>query len=371
MQKGEGFIMDAKIKKIILIMLMIILVICIWTMMKPQIYEPRKELIDTSIMGEEVPIKIITLNRTMTSRENYEIAYLLGDNGNLYVLCNDTEKYYVDLWQPEFWKNIGIVDICAERPWSYAAALDKEGNVYVWKKEYLSGESGETEIETKKREDWKIQKLGNIPKVSEIYATHDQFVIVTEEENICIWSPEDNVNPDMDDMEMIEMEIPILNIAASEEAVFILDDNHTLWSIENGMKNFLKENVKSIMQGYKGLAIQMIDSENEIYICNISLLQQGYETVIFADKYEAAKIVFEDKISSISANGWIAVACTDKQEFYRWGKEKNPQYWYVAVPSMRVYAEPVKIDLADAKYYMVIGECIVYIDERNEVFVLI
>lgn len=101
------------------------------------------------------------------------------------------------------------------------------------------------------------------------------------------------------------------------------------------------------------------------------MLQQGYETVIFADKYEAAKIVFEDRISSISANGWIAVVCTDKQEFYRWGKEKNPQYRYVAVPSMRVYTEPVKIDLPDAKYYMVIGECIVYIDERNEVFVLI
>lgn len=338
--------------------------------MKPQVCESRKELIDTSIMGEEVPVKIITLNSYMTSNENYEIAYLLGDKGNLYVLCYDLEKFYVDLWHPEFWKDIEVVDICAERPWLYAAALDKDGNVYVWEKEYLLGESG-TEIETNKRENWEIQQVENIPIVTEIYATYDQFSIVTEEGNLYIWSPKDNVNPDMDDMEMIDMETPIINIAASEETVFILDEKHVLWRIENGAKELLQENVKNIMQGGKGFVFQMIDAENEVNVYNIHLLQKGYETTVFADKYEVAKIVFEDKISSISVNKAVAVVRTDKQDFYQWGKKENPQYWYMEIPAESVHAEPVKIDLADAKYYMIIGENIVYIDERNEVFILL
>lgn len=367
--------MKNKIKRrFILIIIIIILIIFIGISLKPQADVPRKEQIDTSMMGEEVPVKIITLNDSMASGENYEIAYLLGDKGNLYVLCHDTEKYYVDLWNPEFWKNIEVVDICAQRRWTYAAALDKEGNVYVWKKEYLSSESGEAETATVKRENWEIQKLGNIPKVNEIYATHDQFVIVTEEENVCMWSPEDNVNPDMSDMEMIETETPIINVAASEEAVFILDENHTLWSMENGTKNFLKDNVKSIVQGYKGLVIQMMGSENEIYIHNIDLLRKRDGTVKFADKYEATKIVFEDKISSISVNGYGAVVCTDKQEFYRWGEKENHvnRYWWgsVHVPGILTYAEPLKIDLEDAKYYAVIGYSVVYINGRNEMFVL-
>ena len=361
-------------KRLVLIIIIIILIIFVRISLKPQADVPRKEQIDISVMGEEEPVKIITLNGSMTSGENYEIAYLLGDKGNLYVLCHDTEKYYVNLWNPEFWKNIEVVDICAQRRWAYAAALDTEWNVYVWKKEYLSGESGETEIETKKREDWEIQKLGNIPKVNEIYATYNQFVIVTEEESVCMWSPEDNVNPDMSDMETIEIETPILNVAASEEAVFILDGNHTLWSMENGTINLLKDNVKSIVQGYKGLVIQMRDSENEIYIHNIDLLRKRDETVTFADKYEATKIVFEDKICSISVNGHGVVVCTDKQEFYRWGEKENHvnRYWWgsVYVPSILIYEEPLKIDLEDAKYYAVIGYSVVYINGRNEMFVL-
>lgn len=91
----------------------------------------------------------------------------------------------------------------------------------------------------------------------------------------------------------------------------------------------------------------------------------------FADKYETAKITFEDKISSISVNASAAVVCTDKREFYRWGRERNPQYWYGEVLSMSVYEEPVKIDLEDVKYYMVVGEGIIYIDERNEMFILV
>lgn len=248
--------------------------------------------------------------------------------------------------------------------------MDKEGNVYVWEKEYLLGESG-TEIETNKRENWKIQQLENIPIVTKIYATHDKFSIVTDEGNLYIWSPKENVNPNMEEMEMIDMETPIINVAASEEAVFILDEKHILWRIENGTKKVFQENVKNIMQGGKGFVFQMMDAENEVYVYNISLLQKGYETTVFADKYEVAKIVFENKISSISVNKAVAVVRTDKQEFYQWGRKENPQYWYMVIPAESVYAEPVKIDLADVKYYMIIGKNIVYIDERNEIFVLL
>lgn len=370
----------AKVKfSVILILIMI--VICIlgfWLVIGiPQPYKPRKEPIDTSAMGEEVPVKIVTLNSNMAtngSYKNYEIAYLLGDKGNLYVLCYDAEKYYVELWHPEFWKDIEVVDICAERPYWYASALDKEGNVYIWKKEYLLGE-GETEeeIETKtnKRENWKIQQLNNIPKVTKIYATHDQFAIVTDEENVCMWSPKENDNPGMDDMEIIDMETPMLNIAAAGEEVFILDENHVLWSMENGTKTFVKENVKSIVQGYKGLAIQMMDNANEVYIYNIDFLQKRYERVTFADKYEVSKIVFADNISSMSLNGWVGVAYTDKQELYRWGWEQRTKYAHVTTPSIDLYKEPVKIDLTGVKHFMVIGKYFIYIDGENEMFVWI
>ncbi len=365
----------AKFNVILILIMIVICILGFWLVIGiPQPYKPRKEPIDTSAMGEEVPVKIITLNSYMKSGVNYEVAYLLGDKGNLYVLCYDTEKYYVELWHPEFWKDIEVVDICAESPWLYASALDKEGNVYIWKKEYLLGE-GETEeeIETKtnKRENWKIQQLKNIPKVMKIYATHDQFAIVTDEDIVCMWSPKENDNPGMDDMEIINMETPMLNIAAAEEEVFILDENHVLWSMENGTKSFLKENVKSIVQGKKGLAIQMIDSENEVYIYNNVLLQKYYERVIFADKYEVSKIVFEDNISSMSLGGSVGVACTDKQELYRWGWEQRTTYTHVTVPSIDLYEEPVKINLTGVKHFTVIGKYFIYIDEENELFIWI
>lgn len=366
----------AKFNVILILIMIVICILGLWLVIaRPQPYKPRKEPVDTSAMGEEVPVKIITLNKYTTSSVNYEVAYLLGDKGNLYVLCYDTEKYYVELWHPEFWKDIEVVDICAERPWLYASALDKEGNVYIWKKEYLLGE-GETEeeIETKtnKRENWKIQQLKNIPKATKIYATHDQFAIVTDEENVCMWSPKENDNPGMDDMEIIDMETPMLNIAAAGEEVFILDENHVLWSMENGTKTFLKENVKSIVQGYKGLAIQMMDSENEVYIYNIDFLQKyKYESVTFADKYEVNKIVFPDNVSSMSLNGSVGVVCTDKQELYRWGWEQRTKYAHVTTTSIDLYDEPVNINLTDVKCFMVIGKNFIYIDEENEMFVWI
>lgn len=247
--------------------------------------------------------------------------------------------------------------------------MSDQGIVYVWEKEYLY--NGGSEIEINKRENWEIQQLRNMPKVTEIYATHDQFAIVTDQENVCMWSPKEKVNPDIDDMEIIDMEAPMLNIVAFGEDVFILDENHVLWSMENGTQNFLKANVKSIVQGYKGLAIQMMDNENKVYIYNIDLFRHHYETITFAGKYEVNRIVFTDNISSVSFNGKVGVVCTDKQEFYRWGWREPTRYANVIVPAVTVYDEPVKINLVDAKYCMVIGENIIYLDERNEMFVWI
>ncbi|MCM1388498.1 MAG: hypothetical protein NC231_14305 [Bacillus sp. (in: Bacteria)] len=321
----------------------------------PEPYIPRKEPIDTSAMGEETPLKIVTLNANISdisSDENYEIAYLLGNKGNLYVLCRDAEEYYVTLWHPEFWKDVEVVDICAESSCNYAAALDRNGNVYVWEKE-------------------KISRLENIPKVTEIYAAYRKFAIVTDEETICMWSPKENANPDMENMEVIDMETPIGNIASAGEDVFILDANHVLWSVESGTKSIVKENVKSIMQGHKGLAIRMMDNENELYIYNIDLFLHHYETVTFADKYEVSRIVLTDNISSISLNANVGVACTDKGEVYRWGWREPTKYAHVAVPAVTVYEEPVKVDVTDVKYHMVIGKYFIYMNEDDEVFVWI
>lgn len=380
---------DKKGFKKIIILIIVMILLWIWWENTPLPYVPRKDSVDISIMGEEAPVKIITLNSYITAEENPEIAYLLGDKGNLYVLCCDTKGYFVDLWHPKFWKDIEIVDICAERPGLYAAALDSEGRVYIWDKEYaVEYVAGEIEPEKiiYKREDWKIYQLEDELNVKEIYSAHDQFVIVTEMGNVYRWYPgknliaaeegtvrrypyqEENVDPSIDEMEVIETDTPILNIAASEETLFILDENNDLWGMTNGMKSLLKENVKSIVQGQKGLAIQTWDNENEIYIHNIDLLQKGYKTEMFADQYEVAKIVFEDKVTSMAINSGMAVVCTDRQEFYRWGR-KRVSYRHIAVPSINVYENPVKIDLEGVKYYMIIGDGIVYLDEKNELFV--
>lgn len=375
MQRGEEFIIDAKTKEkfiprillLIELVTVIILVSCAWIVMKPDSFESWEEMIDSSIMGEEVPIKIVTLNSSVSFHVNYEMAYILGDKGNLYVLCCDSEKLYVDVWHPEFWKDIEIVDICAERPWSHAVALDKEGNVYVWEKEYLIKKEGDTGIEINKRENWEIQKMENIPKVKEIYAIYGRFVIVTEE-NVCMWAAKEHANPNMEDMERIDIETPIVNVAASKEAVYILDEEHVLWSLQNGNKKVLQENVKYIMQGGKGFVFQLLDAEKEVYVCDIELLSRGHETVALADGHEAAKIVFEDKISSIAVNGSVAIVCTDKQEYYRWGQKQSPHNRYTYVPSISLYTEPVKIDLVDVKYYMLIGRKIICVDSQNRMF---
>ncbi|MCM1253960.1 MAG: hypothetical protein NC321_14170 [Clostridium sp.] len=348
---------------------------CVYGIPKP--YIPRKEPIDTSAMGEETPLKIVTLNANISdisSDEDYEIAYLLGDKGNLYALCHDAEKYYVALWHPEFWKDIEIVDICAESSCNYAAALDRNGNVYVWEKEYLKEsqyEEGEIEVQIKinKRENWKIWQLENIPKVTEIYAVYKKFAIETDKKAVCMWSPKENINPGMEDMEIIDMETPMLSIASTKEEVFILDENHILWNMEDGAKSFVTENVKSMVQGNKGLAIQMMDNENELYIYNIDLYRHHYETATFADKYEVSRIVLADNISSISLNQNVGVACTDKGEVYRWGWREPTKYAHVAVPAVTVYEKPVKVDLTDVKYHMAIGKYFIYIDEDDEMFV--
>lgn len=128
-----------------------------------------KKQVDISIMEEEKPKKVISLNTYISTDTNFENAYILGDKGTLYVLCCDSENYYAQLWHPEFWKGIKVVDLCAgNKTDSYVLALDEKGTVYIWDKEYRSKELG-----WEKKDDWHIQRMENIPEVAQIFSGYD------------------------------------------------------------------------------------------------------------------------------------------------------------------------------------------------------
>ena len=321
--------------------------------------------VDASAMGEEVPVKAVRL----TGDEPF--AYLLSDAGNVYVMCHCDEKYYVELWHPEFWNGIRIVDLYTSSYYTNMLALDQDGNIYMWDSEYERGRSTTSYV---KKENWKIQRIENIPKVSKIFTAYRQIVIVTEEGSTYRyrWYPDENINTVVEDMGSIETETPILNIAATKEELFILDEEHVLWSIgntENESKKYVQKDVHSIMQTGPGFTIRMMN--DEIYVHNTIYLERGYDKVMLAEQYEAVRIPFEGKISSMSASSKTAVVCIDGDKYYRWGKEANTAAFGAYIPGILTYEEPVEMDLKNLNYYAVIGQDIIYLDDQNHMFVLL
>lgn len=367
-------------KKLILVLVLIVLVICIRILITTRKDEVRRE-VDTSIMGDEIPVKVISLNSCIHTNVNAEIAYILGDKGNIYVLCCDSKDYYVELWHPEFWADIEVDDLCAEgKKYSYALALDREGNVYVWDKEYLVKNTEFSEyqkngLEWDKQEDWGIQRLEGIPKISGIFAAYSRFVLVTEQGDAYIWNPEDTTNPKLEDMELVEMESEILRAASLKDELLVLDSNNVLWSIENGTKKFLKENVKNIITGGKGFVLQMMNARNEVYVCNVYRLQLEQEKTQYADKYEVSEMTFEGNILSLSVSGETAVVYVDNGKSYRWGRKPrafiSTKWLSMYTLCDKVYEQPVEVDLKEAEYYMLIGPDIVYVDNHNRMYVLL
>lgn len=360
----KEFTMNVQIDKecsVIVMLLRFILCILI-ILFIPRNSEIKKE-VDISIMGEEIPTKIVSLNLNLSTRENPEIAYILGDRGNIYVLCCDLGNYYVELWHPEFWKNIKVIDL--ESTYLYIMALDEEGNVYIWDKEYDS-----KELVWDKKSDWYIQWMANIPEVAEIFAGYYQFVLVTKAGEIYSWNPADNKKLGMDSMEMIEIESAILNIVSLKEELLILDQNNILWSIENGTLTVLAKNVKEIVQSGKGFVVQIMDNKNVVYVYNSYLLQKGYETVTFANKYKVSKVTFESEISLVAVSNKTAVVRSDKEKIYKWGN-KESGHKNISVPGLIVYRRPVKVNVKGTKYYMLIGKDSVYVDNQNRMFVVI
>lgn len=319
--------------------------------------------VEKSVMGDEMPVKIVKFD-VGSGR------YLLSDAGNIYVLCHSDGKYYLELWHPEFWKGIRIVDLCTSRHYTNILALDSEGNIYRWDNEYEWDESSGLRV---KKEDWSIQRVENIPKVSEIFTAYRQIVIVAEDGNAYRyrWYPDEDFNLVVEDMGSIEMEAPILNIAATKEELFILDQDHVLWSIgntENGSKKYVQKDVHSIMQTDNGFTVRMMD--DEIYVHNTLYLEYGYDKVMFTDRYEAVKMVFEEKISSMSVSNVTAVVCID-DKYYRWGKDANIGAFGGYIPGILTYDEPVEMDIKNLNFYTVVGQDIIYLDEQNQMFILL
>ena len=176
-------------------------------------------------------------------------------------------------------------------------------------------------------------------------------------------------------MEMIDVKGPVLGMASLKGELLILDRDHDLWSIENGTKKIVQEDVKTIMQGGKGFVVQRMNEENTVYVNNIYLLQKGYETVTFADTYEVSTVTFEKEISLLAVSGQTAVACVGGEDFYRWGRKQRvnlvTKLGYFVSLSDKVYEHPIEVDIKGAQYFMLIGKDVVYIDKENRVFALI
>ncbi|MDE6387204.1 MAG: hypothetical protein K2L82_05260 [Lachnospiraceae bacterium] len=363
MKMGREFTMNVQIKKFLSLAIVVTTVLLIIVNAVPT---TKIKKVDTSNMCDEIPVKLVSLNPYIPTNENFEIAYVLGDKGNIYVLRCIDGKYDVDLWQPEFWDSVEITDLCVGYLMSYALAIDKNGWIYIWDKEYEVG--SRTTIESKK-EEWNIKRLDNIPKVSDIFATYNQFVIVTETGNAYRWHPKECQCPDIDEMEHIDVKLPILKVVAIENELLILDQSHVLWSIENGISKCLQKDVCNIVQGYNGFAAQMMNGE--IYVHHIPLLEEGYEKTVFADKYEASKIVFDGSPSLLSVSGKAAVVCMDGDKLYRWGRKGKRAWFGVYGGNEEVYEAPVKINIDKPRYYTLIGKDMIYIDSQNNLFVMI
>lgn len=321
--------------------------------------------VDISAMGDEVPVKVVKLSGAGSGS-----VYLLSNAGNIYSLCYSDEKYYVELWHPEFWNGIRIVDLCTSRHYTNILALDSEGNIYRWDMEDERDESTGLSV---KKEDWSIQRVENIPKVREIFTAYRQIVIVAEDGNAYRyrWYPDEDFNLVVEDMGSIEMGSPILNIAATKEELFILDQDHVLWSVgntENESKKYVQKDVHSIVQTGNGFTVRMMD--DEIYVHNTRYLECGYDKVMFADRYEAEKVVFGGKISSMSVSNVTAVVCMDGK-YYRWGKEPNTRAFGGYILGVLTYDEPFEMDLKNLNFYTVVGQDIIYLDEKNQMFILL
>ena len=361
--KGRELTMNAQMKKILSIVVIVTVVILVTINAVPA---TKTRNVDTSNMCDEIPVKIVSLNPYIPTNDNYEIAYVLGDKGNIYVLRCIDGKYDVDFWQPEFWDGVEITDLCAGYLMSYVLAIDKNGGIYIWDKEY--GPGARTTIESKK-EEWNIKRLDSIPKVSDIFAAYNQFVIVTEAGDVYRWHPEECQCPAVDEMERIDVEQPILEIAAIDDELLILDRNHVLWSIENGDSRCLQNDVCDIAQGYNGFVVQTMNGE--IYVNHIHLLEEGYDKAVFADKYEASKIVFDGTLSLLSVSGKAAVVCMDGDQLYRWGRKDKREWFGMYGGNEEVYDTPVKINIGKPQYYTLIGKDMIYIDGQGNMFVMI
>lgn len=356
--------MNTRTKRLVSVVIIVAAVLLIAVNAVPT---TRRKRIDTSNMRGEVPVKIISLNGHISTEDNYELAYILGDSGNIYELRCIEGKYDVDLWQPEFWDGIRITDLCMNYPMMYALAMDEDGQLYIWNKEYGYDPYTAEQI---RKEQWNISRIGDIPKVTAIFAAYNQFVIVTESEDVYRWYPKDQPCPDIEEMERLDVEQIILNVAATKEELLILDRDHVLWSVENGTSKCLQEDVLNLVQGSAaGFAVQTTD--NEINVYNMLLLGRDYEKATFADRYEVSRIAFEGDISSLSVSGRAAVVCIDGDKLYRWGR-KAPKVLFGAYPAhIETYETPVKINIDTPQYYTLVGHDMIYVDDQNNMFAMI
>lgn len=133
MKKGRKIFMSVRTKRLLSVVLIAAVVLLIVVNAVPT---TRIKSIDTSNMHGEVPVKIISLNSHISTEDNDELAYILGGSGNIYVLRCIDGKYDVDLWHPEFWDSIEITDLCRNYHMMYALAMDEDGQLYLWDKEY-------------------------------------------------------------------------------------------------------------------------------------------------------------------------------------------------------------------------------------------
>lgn len=222
MKDGKSIIMNnwkRRVSSVIILMVALLIVI------ENTNLKTETKRVNTSAMDGAIPVKVVRLT-------DGGPAYLLGDEGNIYMLRYLDGEYDVELWHPEFWNGIRIVDLCTSTYYTHMLALDQDGNIYLWDKEYEQDKSTGLSVP---KSDWSIQRIENIPKVSEIFTAYRQIVIMAEDGNVhrYRWYPDENFNAVVEDMGNIAMESPILNIAATKEELFILDQNHMFILIQH------------------------------------------------------------------------------------------------------------------------------------------
>ncbi|MBD5395718.1 MAG: hypothetical protein HDR71_15980 [Lachnospiraceae bacterium] len=353
-------------KKLLLFIAVIAVVIGIMLICvsRTESYECIKTVVDMTEMGDEVPVEIAGF-RENTS-ENTEFFYVLGDQGNLYVIEEDREAFILKAYMPDAFQDKKIADIAKGA--YHMAALDSNGMVYTW------GSNSYGQLGNKNADKYvrSAQSVEGISDVDKIYAGHHMTALLKGNSSLYVWGAVNtNYQKDMEKNEplILNVDFSVSKVVDVDEELFILSRDMELWHWKAGEleKVNMAEKVDDIDSSGTGFLLRTVTGQ--IYIYKDKFLEEGYENVEI-DGLSFTHIAIPDHVHRMNANSKNAVVYTDSDLYYIWGVRRNTSFLGFTSLEIEYYKNPVPFKMEDVKEYAVIGYGnIGVIDKDNRIII--